>query len=174
MQHPNFISLDDFPVEYGEIRPMIETLARRLSENGISATVTRKNNCSRGVAFEVEFSSPVVGRDARKSLVKCNGFRVWVTGQVGKDEMKEENGTLLFEESDGELMFGKWPCPVKLKGERYHQYSAQFSFIGKERRYRCHKWESIHGGTGTKSYEYDDNIGNLDFTCNIDYLAELR
>ena len=42
MKHPNFITLDDATVEYSEVKPMIEALAKRLSEAGISVTVSRR------------------------------------------------------------------------------------------------------------------------------------
>lgn len=171
MKHPDFIALDDSPVEYREVRPMIESLSHRLSANGISASVMRKDGFDTGWAFEVRFSRPIVGRDGRNALVKCTGFWVWVKGAVGRDEEKRDGKIIIVD--NGALAYGKWPCPVKLKGEKYRQCSAHFGFVGKERRYRCRKWEPICG-PGTKSYDYDDTVGGMDFGCNIDYLAGIR
>lgn len=174
MKHPNFITLDDATVEYSEVKPMIEALAKRLSEAGISATVSRNEDFSTGYAFEFKFASPIKGRDWKRSAINCTGFRVWVQKNIGKDEMRV-NGHFVIEEdkSKREIICGKWPHIYKLEGERYEQFSAEFQFLGKERRYRCRHLESIQDNT-MSVYQYDDDIGAIDFRDNIRYLEGIR
>ena len=175
MKHPNFITLDDATVEYSEVKPMIEALAKRLSEAGISATVSRKEDFRTGYAFEFKFASPVKGRDWKKSAIDCTGFWVWVQKEIGKDEVKDANGFAVFEtdKSKQETVCGKWPCSVKLQGEPYEQFSAHFQFVGKERRYRCRHIEAIQDRT-MSVYQYDDDISAIDFRDNIRYLEGIR
>lgn len=175
MKYPNHITLDLKPMTRQEVEPLVRNIRAWLKDAGIEATLCTKRlagDMTSGYKLVCGLDRKIVGRDRRKAEIHCSGFKVVVRNTVGRDKMTDGNG--MFVPADPKrttLIFGIWPCMVRLVGRRRTQYEAFFRFYGDERGYRCSSRRQI---CGESSYDYDTDISKLDFSKNIKYLAGIR
>lgn len=175
MKYPNHITLDLKPMTMQEAEPLARNIRAWLNDAGIEATLYMKKltgNLTAGYRLICGFGRKIAGRDRKKAEIHCSGFEVIVHNTVGRDQMTDGNG--MFVPADPKrptLVFGKWPCMVRLVGRRRTQYEAFFRFYGDERGYRCRSRWPIGGES---SFDYDTDISKLDFSKNIKYLAGIR
>ncbi len=164
MKHGRHITESHLEPEAAEIEKFVSKLCtvfnKVLPENGM--VIEHAPYDGMAVTIKAKFMDPYNGRDWKNSRINCTGFGCNVYLSRGRDEKHDENGHFIWEN-------GK----VAVEGEPYTQYEVQFWFSGTEYRYRCRKREAIQDRT-MKVYDYDDDLQNIDFTQNFEYLKNIH